>query len=91
MENKFTAELIEKAKRAKSAEELITLAKENGFDLTEDEAKDRFEKLNASGVLSDNELNSVAGGCGGFRECAFCGYPISKDDGWVCRSCGKQN
>lgn len=91
MENKFTAELIEKAKRAKSAEELITLAKENGFDLTEDEAKDRFEKLNASGVLSDNELNSVSGGCGGFRECAFCGYPISKDDGWVCRSCGKQN
>lgn len=94
MKDKFTPELIEKAKQAKSAEELISLAKENGFELTEDEAKDRFEKLNASGALSDDELNSVAGGCGGCggtRECAFCGYPISEKDGWVCRSCHKQN
>ena len=91
MENKFTAGLIEKAKQAKSAVELLAIAKKNGFELTEDEAKNYFEKLNASGALSDEELNNVSGGCGGFRECAFCGYPISKDDGWVCRSCGKQN
>ena len=91
MEHKFTTELIEKAKRAKSAEELSAIAKENGFDLTDDEAKNYFDKLSASGALSDDELDSVAGGCGGCRECAFCGYPISKDDGWVCRSCGKQN
>lgn len=91
MENKFTTELIEKAKRAKSAEELTALAKENGVELSEDEAKAYFKRLNSSGELSDNELNSVAGGCGGTRECAFCGYPISENDGWVCRSCGKQN
>lgn len=91
MENKFTAGLIEKAKQAKSAVELLAIAKKNGFELTEDEAKNYFERLNNSGELSDDELNNVSGGCGGCRECAFCGYPISKDDGWVCRSCGKQN
>ena len=91
MENKFTAGLIEKAKQAKSAGELLAIAKKNGFELTEDEAKNYFERLNNSGELSDDELNNVSGGCGGCRECAFCGYPISKDDGWVCRSCGKQN
>ena len=91
MENKFTPELIEKAKQAKSAEELTALAKENSIELSEDKAKEYFERLNNSGELSDEELNNVSGGCGGFRECAFCGYPISKNDGWVCRACGNQN
>ena len=31
-------ELFEKAKEAKSAEELLSLAKENGMELTEEEA-----------------------------------------------------
>ena len=35
MENKFTPELIEKAKSAKTPEELMALAKENGVELTE--------------------------------------------------------
>ncbi len=91
MENKFTAEQIEKAKQAKSAEELITLAKENKIELSAEEAKEYFERLNKSGEISDEELDNVAGGCGGTRECAFCGYPISEKDGWVCRSCHKQN
>ncbi len=62
MEKQFTPELIEKAKRAKSAEELMTLAKENGVDISEDEARKYFDKLNKSGELSDDELNSVSGG-----------------------------
>ena len=37
MENKFTPELIEKAKSAKTPEELLALAKENGIELTEDD------------------------------------------------------
>ena len=36
MENKFTPELIEKAKSAKTPEELMALAKENGMELTEE-------------------------------------------------------
>ena len=63
MENKFTPELIEKAKSAKTPEELMALAKENGVELTEESAKAYFEQLNPkTGELADEELNNVAGG-----------------------------
>lgn len=62
MQNDFTPELIEKAKQAKSSKELITLAKENKIELSAEEAKEYFERLNKSGELSDEELNGVAGG-----------------------------
>lgn len=59
----FTPEMIEKAKAAKSAEELLAIAKENGIELTEEEAKNYFEQLcPKSGELSDDELDNVAGG-----------------------------
>ena len=66
MEDNFTPELIEKARQAKSHEELIALAKENGIELSEDKAKEYFERLNLSGELSDEELDNVAGGCGDY-------------------------
>ena len=63
MENKFTPELIEKAKSAKTPEELMALAKENGMELTEESAKAYFEAIHPeAGELSDDELNNVAGG-----------------------------
>ena len=62
MRNDFTPELIEKAKQAKFAEELLTLAKENKIELSEEEAKEYFERLNKSGELSDEELDNVSGG-----------------------------
>ncbi len=56
-------ELILKAKEAKSAEELLALAKENGMEMTEEEANAYFAQLNpVSGELSDDELDNVAGG-----------------------------
>ena len=56
-------EMIAKAKEAKTVEELIALAKENGVELTEEDAKMYFEQLNAKkGELSDDELDAVAGG-----------------------------
>ena len=56
-------ELISKAKQTKTPEELITLAKENGIELTEEEAKAYFARLNPkTGELSDEELDNVAGG-----------------------------
>ena len=61
----FTPNLIAKAKVAKSTEELLTLAKANNVELTEDEAKTYFEQLNANGAVADDELDVVAGGgCG---------------------------
>lgn len=38
-------ELLTKAKAAETAEELLTLAKENGMELTEAEAKTYFDLL----------------------------------------------
>ena len=58
----FTPELIAKAKAAKSAEELLALAKENNVEMTEEQAKIYFEQLNANGTVSDEELDAVVGG-----------------------------
>ncbi len=56
-------ELIEKARAAKTPEELMTLAKENGTELTEAEAASYFAQLHPrTGELSDEELDNVAGG-----------------------------
>ena len=55
-------ELIAKAKTAKSAEELLTLAKENGIELTAEEANVYFSQLNANSAVSDDELDAVSGG-----------------------------
>ena len=51
-------ELIAKAKETNTVEELMTLAKENGIRLTEEDAK----LHPATGELSDDELDNVAGG-----------------------------
>ena len=61
----FTPEQLTKAKAAKSAEELLALAKESGIEMTEEEAKNLFAKLHAEGELADDELGNVSGGCGG--------------------------
>ena len=58
----FNTELLEKAKEAKSTEELLTLAKENGVELTKEETEAYFAQMNKSGELSDEELDNVAGG-----------------------------
>ncbi|MFQ7753321.1 MAG: Nif11 family protein [Acutalibacteraceae bacterium] len=57
-------ELISKEKECKSAEETLALAKENGYDITEEQAKEYFDKLHASGEIADEELDNVVGGCG---------------------------
>ena len=62
----FNAEMIEKAKTAKSAEELLEIAKANGVEMTEDEAATYFAQLNPkSGELDYDDLDAVAGGAGG--------------------------
>lgn len=56
--------LLKKAREAESPEELIKLAEEAGAPKpTEEEAKEYFELLKKSGELSDEEIESAAGGC----------------------------
>ena len=62
---KFSKELIEKAKTAKTAEELLAMAKAENIELTEEQAAKAFAELNKAGELSDEELeNAAGGGCG---------------------------
>ena len=63
---KFTDEMLEKAKTAKSAEELLAMAKAENIALTEEQAAKAFAELNKAGELSDEELDNVlGGGCDG--------------------------
>jgi predicted ribosomally synthesized peptide with nif11-like leader len=61
----LTPEMIDKAKAAKSAEELLEIAKANGVELTAEEAKTYFEQLHVNSAVSDDELDTVAGGSDG--------------------------
>ncbi len=83
----FTAEQIRTAKKAKTAEELMEFAKENGMKLTEDEARSFISRWHRTGALSDEELNNVSGGCGGsstpdprykIGQHLWLGYPSSR-------------
>ena len=58
--------MLATALETKTVEELVALAKENGIELTSEEAEEHFARLNKSGELSDEELdNVVGGGCSG--------------------------
>ena len=61
---KLTKELIEKAKQAKTVEELQEFAKAENIELSAEEAIKAFAELHKTGELSDDELGNVAGGCG---------------------------
>ena len=75
METKITPELIEQAKKAESIEALLALAKENGIDLTAESAEKLFTEWHTTKELSDDELDSVAGGCNipTGQQCPKCG------------------
>ena len=68
---KFSKELIEKAKTAKTAEELLEMAKEESIEMSAEQAKEYFVTIHASGELSDEELDNVSGGCGSGDEPLF--------------------
>lgn len=57
-------EMLNKLRGGKSPEEVIAIAKEYGKELTMEQAQELFDKLKAraTGELSDEELDAVAGG-----------------------------
>ena len=87
-------ELILKAKEASSAEELMALAKENGMEMTEEQAQAYFDVTHKTGELADDELDNVAGGgCGGggggssgsdWRDSFYDGMYVQTPDGEGC-------
>ena len=60
----ISKELLEKAKTAKSAEELLAMAKAENIEMTAEEANKVYAELHKTGELSDEELDNVSGGCG---------------------------
>ena len=68
----LTKERIMKAMKCKTADELVALAKTEGFDITKDEAEAYLAEL-ADVELDGEQLKSVAGG-GCYAECqSVCG------------------
>ena len=89
---KLSKELLEKAQMAKSPEELIQMAKTENIDLSAEEAAKYFAELHKTGELSDEELDNVAGGCGGeeitepkYKE----GDLVWISGGFACYTCGR--
>ena len=60
----FTEEMIAKAKKAASAEELMKLAGQEGITLTAEKAESYFAFLHNEGGIGDEMLEAVAGGKG---------------------------
>ena len=90
----INAEMIEKAKSAKSAEELLELAKASNVEMTADEAATYFAQLNPkSGELDDDDLDAVAGGaCADSNDndnpAVGVGDTVQITSGETCSSCG---
>ncbi len=59
--NDITKEMIEKAMQCKSADELMALAKTNGYEITKVEAEAYMAEL-ADVELDGKELKNIAGG-----------------------------
>jgi predicted ribosomally synthesized peptide with nif11-like leader len=77
--NELTKEMIAKAMQCKTVDELMALAKAEGFDITKDEAEAYFAEL-ADVELDEKALKSVAGGSNACWNCLDnCG------DGCPCR------
>ena len=83
----LTPEMIEKAKAAKTAEELYEIAKANGVEMTVDEAATYFAQLEVNGgEVTDDDLDGVAGGyaCSSGRV----GDTVRVISGETCPTCG---
>jgi len=74
--NELTVEMVIKAMKCETAEELMELAKGEGYDITKEEAEAYLEEL-SDFELDEEALNAAAGGnntCYMVDGCAFkCG------------------
>lgn len=80
--------MIEKAKAAKSVEELLEIAKANNVEMTADEAHTYFAQLGPkSGELDDDDLDNVAGGACGVGDSSNRPH-VRVTNGATCPICG---
>ena len=98
----MTNEILAKARKAESVDALIAMAKENGMNLSEEEANAYFAHLHKTGELADDELDNVSGGMRPLVASAPCPIvasapcpkcktkiaPTSSGNEWKCPTCG---
>ena len=85
-------ELLEKAKAAKSPEEIQALAKENGMeDFSVDSAKAYYEQFHKEGELLDEELDNVAGGACYIDDGRMVTTVCHDCEHFACKHCGSTN
>lgn len=90
MSEPFTPEQLAQARAAETPEALAAFAAENGVTLTPEEAQAYFNQLHqATGEVSDEELDNVAGG-----GCMNGGYMVvtaltqcAEPSNWHCKDC----
>ena len=64
----MSEEILAKARKARSPDELFKMVKDSGFDgFTEENARGYFDLLHQSGEIADEVLESAVGGCGGSK------------------------
>ncbi len=80
-------ELIGRARRAKTPEELMLIAKANSFDMSEEEAKAYFARFSKVGELSDDDLCNVSGGGCYSGDGRLVVSVLYSCDDWICH-CG---
>ncbi len=85
----LTKELIEKAKLAQTAEELVTLAKAENMDLSLEQATEYMETLHPPmGELKDDDLDNVAGGACHTKDGRRVVTVTQACKHWKCKKCG---
>ena len=84
-------EIIKKARAAKSAGELIELAKVNGKEMTAEQAAAIFNSINRSGEISDDELEYAAGGCAVRAHGQKMVSALNSCGHWKCKYCNEYN
>ena len=67
--SRITNEMLEKATQCETAEELIALAKAEGFELTKEEAEAYMAEMDNM-ELDEDALDNVAGGYNGRGSCS---------------------
>ena len=73
--NELTKEMIEKAMQCKTADELMTLAKAEGCDITKEEAEAEAYLAELSECeMKDGQLRRIAGGTAFTIKCPAYGY-----------------
>lgn len=85
----FTPEMMEKAKNARTPEELTEMAKTAGMELSAESANAYFDLLvPKTGELADNELDNVSGG-GCYSDDRLVVTVGTQKSCFVCKTCGE--